>query len=183
MDKKRLWLKIKGARGEGGCRGAQSRGVRSRAGKLILEGRGSSLLEDWWEEGRESRGKEGRKGGREEDVAKCGRGCRGKGFPGGTSGKEPACWCRRHKWFRFDPWVRKIPWWRDWQPTPVFLPEESQGQRNLAGYSPWGHRVRYDCSNLACTLAPRGKGVYHQYPGFSLLNGWKRGLGLRHEVA
>ena len=28
---------------------------------------------------------------------------------GGTSGKEPACQCRRHKRHRFDPWVRKIP--------------------------------------------------------------------------
>ena len=26
-----------------------------------------------------------------------------------------------------------------WQPTPVFLPEESHGQRSPAGYSPWGH--------------------------------------------
>ena len=31
------------------------------------------------------------------------------GFPGGTSGKEPACQCRRHKRRRFDPWVRRIP--------------------------------------------------------------------------
>ena len=30
-------------------------------------------------------------------------------FPGGTSGKEPACQCRRHKKFWFDPWVRKVP--------------------------------------------------------------------------
>ena len=30
------------------------------------------------------------------------------------------------------------PWRRKWQPTPVFLPEKSQGQRSLAGYSPWG---------------------------------------------
>ena len=30
------------------------------------------------------------------------------------------------------------PWRRAHQPTPVFLPEESQGQRSLAGYSPWG---------------------------------------------
>ena len=37
----------------------------------------------------------------------------------------------------FDPWVRKILWRRKWQPTPVFLPEESHGQRNRAGYSPW----------------------------------------------
>ena len=27
-----------------------------------------------------------------------------------------------------------------WQPTPVFLPGESQGQRNLVGNSPWGHK-------------------------------------------
>ena len=37
----------------------------------------------------------------------------------------------------FDSWVRKIPWRRKWQSTPVFLPGESHGQRNLAGYSPW----------------------------------------------
>ena len=31
-------------------------------------------------------------------------------------------------------------WRRKWQPTPVFLPGESHGQRSLAGYSPWGHK-------------------------------------------
>ena len=31
-----------------------------------------------------------------------------------------------------------VPWRRAWQPTPVFLPGESHGQRSLAGYSPWG---------------------------------------------
>ena len=40
----------------------------------------------------------------------------------------------------FDPWVGKIPWRRAWQPTPVFLPGEFQGQRNLAVYCPWGHK-------------------------------------------
>ena len=30
-------------------------------------------------------------------------------FPGGNSGKEPACQCRRCKRCVFDPWVRKIP--------------------------------------------------------------------------
>ena len=40
----------------------------------------------------------------------------------------------------FDPWVRKIPWRKAWQPSPVFLPGESQGQRRLAGYSPWGRK-------------------------------------------
>ena len=54
------------------------------------------------------------------------------GFPGGARRKEPASQCRRH---RFDPWVRKIPWRRAWQPTPVFLPGESHGQRSPVGYS------------------------------------------------
>ena len=36
----------------------------------------------------------------------------------------------------FDPWVEMILWKRKWQPTPVFLPEKSHGQRSLAGYSP-----------------------------------------------
>ena len=62
------------------------------------------------------------------------------GFPGGASGKEPVCKCRR---CRLDPWVRKIPWRRSWQPTPVFLPGEAQGERSLAGYSPWCRRVRH----------------------------------------
>ena len=59
------------------------------------------------------------------------------GFPGGASGKERTVYCRRH---RFDPWVGKIPWRRAWQPTPVLLHGESQGQRSLEGYSPRGHK-------------------------------------------
>ena len=38
----------------------------------------------------------------------------------------------------FDPWVGKI-WRREWQPTPVFLPGEIQGQRSLVGCCLWGH--------------------------------------------
>ena len=44
---------------------------------------------------------------------------------------------------RFDPWVGKIPWRKAWQPTLVFLPGESHGQRSLAGYSPWGRKELY----------------------------------------
>ena len=40
----------------------------------------------------------------------------------------------RHKRCHFNPWVRKIPWRRAWQPTAVFMPGESHGQRGLAGY-------------------------------------------------
>ena len=52
-----------------------------------------------------------------------------------ASGKEHACWCRRHKKYGFDPCVRMIPWGREWHPTPVFLSGESHGQRSLAGYN------------------------------------------------
>ena len=51
-----------------------------------------------------------------------------------------AQWYRIHLQCRrlwFNPWVRKIPWRRKWQPTPVFLPGESHGQKSLVGYSPW----------------------------------------------
>ena len=34
----------------------------------------------------------------------------------------------------FDPWVGEIPWRTKQQPTPVFLPGESHGERNLVGY-------------------------------------------------
>ena len=39
--------------------------------------------------------------------------------------------------FQFDLWVGKIPWRRK-QPTPVFLPGESCGQKSLVDYGPWG---------------------------------------------
>ena len=45
--------------------------------------------------------------------------------------------CRRP---RSHPWVRQTPWRRESLPTPVFLSGESHGQRNLAGYSPQGHK-------------------------------------------
>ena len=39
-----------------------------------------------------------------------------------------------------ESWVGMIPWRRKWQPTKVFLPGESHGQRSLAGYSPRGRK-------------------------------------------
>ena len=37
------------------------------------------------------------------------------------------------------PGLGRFPWRRKWQPTPVFLPGESHGQRSLVGYSLWGY--------------------------------------------
>ena len=34
-------------------------------------------------------------------------------------------------------WVLRIPWRKAWQPTPVFLPGESHGQRSVSDYNPW----------------------------------------------
>ena len=40
----------------------------------------------------------------------------------------------------FKPWIGNISWWRQWHPTPVFLPGKSHGGRSLVDYSPWGHK-------------------------------------------
>ena len=57
------------------------------------------------------------------------------GLPRWLTGKESAYQCRR---CRFSPSVGKLPWRRKGQPTPVFLPGKSHGQRRLVGYSPCG---------------------------------------------
>ena len=48
-------------------------------------------------------------------------------FPGGASGKEPTCQCRRR-----EIWIQslggKIPWRRVWQLPPVSLPGKSHRQ-------------------------------------------------------
>ena len=40
-------------------------------------------------------------------------------------------------------------WRRKWQPTPVFLPGESQGWGSLVGCRLWGHKVGHNLSDLA----------------------------------
>ena len=56
------------------------------------------------------------------------------GLPRWGRGKKSTCQCRRCKRLRFNPWVGKIPWSGKWQPTPVFLPGKSHGQRSPAGH-------------------------------------------------
>ena len=69
-------------------------------------------------------------------------------FPGGASAKEPACQCRTHKRWGFDPWVRKIPWTRAWNPSHYCCLETPHGQRSLVGYNT---RFRHNWSDLADT--------------------------------
>ena len=66
------------------------------------------------------------------------------GFPGGASGKESACYCRRHTRCGFDSWDGKIPWRRKWQPTSVFLPGKSHGQEAWQATVHGVARVRHD---------------------------------------
>ena len=57
------------------------------------------------------------------------------GFPGGASGKDPTCHCRKHE-TRVPSLSRENPLQEGMATTPVFLPGESHGPRSLAGYSP-----------------------------------------------
>lgn len=47
------------------------------------------------------------------------------GSPGGASGEEPGCQCKRHQRRGFDPWLRKSPRGRAGPPTPGLLPGDS----------------------------------------------------------
>ena len=84
------------------------------------------------------------------------------GFPGVASGIEPACQCGRHKRHGFDSWVRKIPWRRAFQPTPVFMPGESYGQRS--------HRVAKSWTRLK--WLSRHAQLYSQHWVITLSHRW-----------
>ena len=78
-------------------------------------------------------------------------------FPGGSNSMESACQCRRR---RFHPWVRKIPWNRKWHPTPVFLPGEFHGQRNLVGYNLWGSKKSDATEQLSTICVHRADSLF-----------------------
>ena len=59
------------------------------------------------------------------------------GFHGGSDDKESACNVRD---LGSIPGLGRFPWRREQLPTPVFWPGESDGQRSLASYSPWGRQ-------------------------------------------
>ena len=78
-----------------------------------------------------------------------------KGFPGGASGKESPCNAGDTGDGGSFPGLGRFSWRRAWQPTPVFLPGGSRGQRSLAGYSP------QDCKESDTT---QWLSTYIQYP-------------------
>ena len=85
-------------------------------------------------------------------------------FPGGTSGKEPTCQCRRCK----RPGSGRFPWRRAWQPTPVFLPGKSHGQRNLAGSSPQGSKGLDTILNFYAESIMRNAGLDEAQAGIKV---------------
>ena len=60
-----------------------------------------------------------------------------KTFAGGLVVKNPPANAGDEGWILGSG---RSPWRREWQPTPVFLPAKSHGQRSLAGYNPWGRK-------------------------------------------
>ena len=58
------------------------------------------------------------------------------GFPGASAVKNPPA-MQEPRETLVQSLGQEDPWRRAWQPTPVFLPRESHGQRSLAGHSLW----------------------------------------------
>ena len=108
------------------------------------------------------------------------------GLPRWCSGKESTCQCRRRKRCGLNPCIRKMPWRRKWQPIPVFLPGESHGQRNLAGYSPWGRKESDTTEDrdldlniclyreIAIFMKTMYKTSFLRYEIIPLISSWKR---------
>jgi len=76
------------------------------------------------------------------------------GFLGGSDGKEYAC---NVEDLGLILGLGRFLWRRAWQPTPVFLPGESHGQRSLTSYSSWDQRVRMTVTDththISCNIS------------------------------
>ena len=92
------------------------------------------------------------------------------GFPHSSAGKESAC----NVGDMGSVPIRKIPWRRAWQPTAVFLPGESHGQRSLAGYSPWG-RTESDTTEVTSLVCASVSSSEHGNNGAHRVGQLQRG--------
>ena len=81
-----------------------------------------------------------------------------RSFPGGSDSKESVCNAEE---LGLIPESERSPWRRKWQPTPVFLPGEFYGHRNLEGYSPWGQKESDMTKQLTLPLFPELIRVAH----------------------
>ena len=103
--------------------------------------------------------------------------------PGGTSGEEPACQCRRRQRRRFNPCVdpcQEDPPEEEVHLTPVFLPGKFHGQRSLTGYSPRGCKeldtTEHTPSNqIIGVLESAHSGLFQPIVHFYRLPWWLRG--------
>ena len=82
------------------------------------------------------------------------------GFLGGSVVKKKyTCQCRK---CGFSPGIGKIHCRKKRQPTLLFLPEKSYGQRTLAGDSPWGcKRVRHNLVTKQNCLVVSSQHIEH----------------------
>ena len=92
-------------------------------------------------------------------------------------------------------WINYGTSWRGkWQPTPVFLPGESRGQRSLVGCCPWGrtgsHTIevtqqqQHDTSIPWMRLSDETDGHTHSYPrapGWCLMSQCERQLVIMYQ--
>ena len=80
-----------------------------------------------------------------------------RGFPGGTSGKEPTCQCRSHKKCRFDPWVG-----RAWLPSSSILTWRIPWTEEPGGLqATWSQSVGHDWRDLAHMHTACPLGLFH----------------------
>ena len=63
-------------------------------------------------------------------------------------------------------------WSRKWQPTPIFLPGASHGQRSLGGYSPWGQKESFRTEQLTMCMCVCVCVCVHTYNWITLLHTW-----------
>ena len=100
----------------------------------------------------------------------------------------------RHDWATSLLLFIFMHWRRKWQPTPVFLPGDSQGLGSLVGCRLMGsHRVRHDWSDLAAAAAHTSKVMLkilqvrlQQYVNRELPDvqaGFRKGRGTRDQIA
>ena len=85
------------------------------------------------------------------------------GFPGGASGKKPACQGRRHKRHGFDPWVGKMPWSRKWQPTQYSC---LKNPMDRGGWWATVHRVTKSWTRLKWLSLHATPRLYYCHPAY-----------------
>ena len=65
-----------------------------------------------------------------------------------------------HDWVTSLSLFTFMHWRRQWQPTPMILPGESQGRGSLVGCRLWDGRVGHDWSHLAAAAAAAVSGIW-----------------------